>query len=109
MTDTITIQKSEYKALLEAKELLEDMEAYDKSKQLNEESVPSEFVEKMLEGESPLKLWRGHRGHTQQALSDLSGVNRVQIADIEAKRKTGSVATLKKLADALNLAVDDLI
>jgi hypothetical protein len=31
----------------------------------------------------------------------------VQIADIEAGTKTGSVETLKKLADALGVALDD--
>jgi mRNA interferase RelE/StbE len=35
--------------------------------------------------------------------------NRVQIADIEAGRKSGSVATLHKLAEALAVTVDDLI
>lgn len=35
-------------------------------------------------------------------------MNRTQIADIEAGRKTGSVATLKKLAGALAVAIDDL-
>ena len=34
---------------------------------------------------------------------------RVSIADIEAGRKTGSVHTLKKLADALSITIDDLV
>ena len=36
-------------------------------------------------------------------------MNRVQIADIEADRATGSVRTLRTLADALHVAVDDLL
>ena len=32
-----------------------------------------------------------------------------QIADIEAGRKTGSIETVRKLADALNVAIDDLV
>lgn len=48
------------------------------------------------------------RGLTQVGLGEVSGVNRVQIADIEAGRKTGSVATLRKLSDALGIALDDL-
>jgi transcriptional regulator with XRE-family HTH domain len=36
-----------------------------------------------------------------------SGVNRIQIIDIEAGRKTGSAATLKKLATALQVDMDD--
>jgi mRNA interferase RelE/StbE len=49
------------------------------------------------------------RGLTQQALSDASGVNRVQIANIEAGTASGSVATLAKLATALGVAIDDLV
>jgi transcriptional regulator with XRE-family HTH domain len=33
----------------------------------------------------------------------------VSIAEIETGRKQGSLGTLKKLADALGVAVDDLI
>jgi transcriptional regulator with XRE-family HTH domain len=36
-------------------------------------------------------------------------VNRVQIIDIEAGRKTGSVETLRKLAQELGIDIDDLV
>jgi mRNA interferase RelE/StbE len=36
-------------------------------------------------------------------------VNRIQIIDIEAGRKTGSVATLRKLATALGVDIEDLL
>ena len=47
--------------------------------------------------------------HMQAALARASGVNRVQIVEIEAGRSSGSVQTLRKLADALGVAVDDVI
>jgi transcriptional regulator with XRE-family HTH domain len=56
-----------------------------------------------------LRVWRDVRGLTQMALAEASGVNRVQIADIEAGRKTGSVATIGKLAEALGIGIDDLV
>ncbi|MBL3565799.1 helix-turn-helix transcriptional regulator, partial [Rhodovulum sulfidophilum] len=37
------------------------------------------------------------------------GVNRVQIHEIETGKKNGSAQTLKKIADALGVTVDDLI
>lgn len=49
------------------------------------------------------------RGLTQAALAERAGVNRVTVAAIETGRKQGSVATLHKLADALGVAVDDLV
>ena len=71
-----------------------------------EEAVPAAFANRIIDGESPLRVYRGL---TQVALAEASGVNRVQIADIEAGRKSGSVETVRKLAAALNVAVDDLV
>lgn len=112
MTETITISRTEYEALLADRELLADVRTYDQAKARlgsgDEELLPSEFVDRALSGDSLLKLWREYRSLTKTALSRASGVNRVQIADIEAGRKTGSVATLRRLADALGISVDDL-
>lgn len=63
----------------------------------------------MIAGESPLRVWREFRGLTQQALAEASGVNRLQIANIEAGRASGSVVTLVKLADSLDVTVDDRV
>lgn len=109
MNEVVTISKSEYEKLLVAKENYEDLLAVKEYKSNPQESVSSEFVKRMMEGEALLKLWREHRGLTQVALSNASGVNRVQIADIESGGKTGSVTTLKKLADALSINIDDLV
>jgi len=46
---------------------------------------------------------------TQEALAQASGVNRVQIAQTEAGRKSGSVETLRKQAASLRVNMDDLV
>lgn len=113
MSDMITIPRKEYARLVEAAEDLEDIQAYDEAMRRmtngEDELIPSELVDRLLGGESPLKIWREHRGYSQNELARLSGVNRIQIGDIEERGKTGSVVTLKRLAAALNLDVDDLI
>lgn len=63
----------------------------------------------MVTGESPLRVWGEHRGLTQVALADRSDVNRVQIANIKVGQKFGSVETVKRLAAALGVAIDDLV
>jgi mRNA interferase RelE/StbE len=45
---------------------------------------------------------------TQAALAAKAGVNRVMVTEIETGRKQGSVTTLRSLANALNVALDDL-
>lgn len=112
MGEMITIPLDEYKALKLAAEDLADMGAYDRAKAAldngDEELIPAEYVRRMVAGERPLRIWREYRGLTQVALAETSGVNRVQIANIEAGTKNGSVETLKKLAAALRIAIDDL-
>ena len=94
---------------MQASEDIADLIACDRAMAKEEESIPSEFVKRMIDGESPVRVYREMRGLTQARLSERSGVNRVQIADIEAGRKAGSVDTVKKLAAALSVTVDDLI
>ena len=113
MGEMITIPLGEYKRMQAAVEDLADLQAHDRAladiAAGREERVPALYVRRMIAGESPLRVWRNLRGLTQSALARASGVNRVQIADIEARRKNGSVETVRKLAEALGVAVDDLV
>ena len=113
MGEMITIPLDEYKRMQVALGDLADMQAYDRVMADiaagREELIPESYVRRMIAGESPLRVWRDYRALTQSALSASSGVNRVQIADIEAGRKNGSVETVKRLAEALGVGVDDLI
>ena len=74
-----------------------------------DELVPASVADRLIDGAPPLRVWREHRGLSQSALARAAGVSRVQIVEIEAGRNTGSVHTLRKLADSLRIAVDDLI
>ncbi|WP_103728944.1 helix-turn-helix domain-containing protein [Novosphingobium sp. HII-3] len=113
MGEMVTIPIEEYTALQEAKEDLADIVASERVKAAvargDDEYVPAALVKRILDGESPVRVWREHRGLTQVALSDASGVNRGMIAQIEGGTKAGSVQTLKALADSLGVTVDDLI
>ncbi len=113
MGEMITIPLDEYKRMQAAVDDLADLRAYDRSMADiaagRDEHIPAEFVRRIIAGESQLRVWRDYRGLTQSGLARASGVNRVQIADIEAGHKSGSVDTVRKLAEALGLAVDDLV
>jgi mRNA interferase RelE/StbE len=113
MGEMITIPLEEYRRLQSAAADLADLRAFDRvTTDLaagREELLPAEFVRRMIGGEAPLRVWREFRGLTQAGLADASGVNRVQIADIEAGRKSGSVETVRRLAQALGVAIEDLI
>ena len=113
MNELVTIPKDEYLRLKALEEDLADLQSVsDILKRLDageEELVPALVLDRLLDGEQPLAVWRQHRGLTQAELARRSGVNRVQIIDIEAGRKTGSVETLRKLASTLDIDIDDLV
>ena len=97
----------ELKKLMDDAEMLADVKAYDAVKARiergEEELIPLEMVERRLAGESTVKIWREHRGLTQEDLAKRSKVSRPMIAAIESKHKKGGIATLKKLAVALEV------
>jgi mRNA interferase RelE/StbE len=109
----VTIPKDEYLRLKSIEEDMSDLhcatEILERIKAGTEELIPSDVVDKLLAGDAPLTVWREYRGLSQSELARRSAVNRIQIIDIESGRKTGSVATLKKLATALRVNIDDLI
>ena len=113
MNETVTITRAEYDRLRAAEDDFEDLRAALAARQRieagTEELVPAAVADRLIDGKSPLKVWREHRALTQSALARASGVNRVQIADIEAERATGSARTVRALADALGVTVDDLL
>ena len=108
----IPIPATEYQAWRGAATNLADLRAHDRAiaaiGRSDEKLVPEAVPKRLIAGENPLRVWREMRGLTQAALAAASGVNRVQIANIESGAKTGSVATLRKLADALGVGLDDL-
>lgn len=73
-----------------------------------EESVPLELVRRIHEGESPVKVWRQHRGLTQSALAEAVGLRQGSLSDLERGRSTASFDTYCRLADALGIELGDL-
>ena len=74
-----------------------------------EETFPSAMVERMIDGENPILVYREYRGLSQSALAEKSGVRQSLLSEIEAGKKTGSVDTLKKIAAALGVELDDIV
>ena len=75
----------------------------------DQELVPFELVKRMANGEHPVRVWREYRGMKAGDLATAAGVAASYLSDIENGKKPGSAKALKRLAIALNVAVDDLI
>jgi mRNA interferase RelE/StbE len=113
MTETVTIPKAEYRRLCGVEDELAALQAalavQERIDAGTEEYLPAAVADRLIDGEPPLRVWREHRGLSQAALARAADASRVQIVDIEAGRRTGSVHTRRQLADALGIGLDDLI
>ena len=92
--------------------VLRDVQAYDEAKQAiaeGEELIPSDVTYAILDGENPIRVWRDHRGLTQQQLAGAAGISVPYLSQLESGKRTGSPHVLAAIADALGVALDDIV
>ncbi|MBN8902270.1 MAG: helix-turn-helix transcriptional regulator [Rhodospirillales bacterium] len=116
--DTVTVSRKDFSKLIEDLETAEDVAAI-RTRRAHEREVGNSAARtdyltgsearRLLDGESPLKIWRQKRGLTQRALAEVARVAPSYIADIERGRKPGSVLALGRLARALRVDIPDLV
>lgn len=73
-----------------------------------EELVPAAVVDRILAGESRVRVWREHRGLTSTALAEKAGIGQAFLSQIETGKREGTVETLRRIAAALGVTLDDL-
>jgi len=101
----------EYERLLEEAEMLRDIQEYDEAKQAiasGEELISSEVTYAILDGESPIRVWREHRGMTQQELADRAAISKPYLSQLETGQRQGTVRVLSRIAEALGVSLEDL-
>jgi len=106
------IPYEEYERLVEEAEMLRDVRAYDEAKQAiaeGEELVPSEVTYAIMDGAHPIRVWREHRGLTQQQLAEAAGISVPYLSQIESGKRQGSAEVLAAIARELGLSLDDIV
>ncbi len=73
------------------------------------ELLTSVEAKKYCEAQSTLAFWREKRGLTIEALSSLSQVERGFISKMEADIEVANVRSLRRIADALYVTIDDIV
>jgi DNA-binding XRE family transcriptional regulator len=99
----------EYRALVQRLEDLEDAQDLRSYRSNPGESFPSEVVNRLLDGENPVKVWREYRRLTQGQLAEQTGVTVSHISQIESGKRECSVKLLRSLARVLEVDADLLI
>jgi helix-turn-helix protein len=74
-----------------------------------EEYVPAELVDRILDGENPLRVWRQYRNLSLKQLAEKSGVGLSYISELERGLKNGPGKVWAKLSRALDVTVEDIL
>lgn len=103
----------QYQRMLERMEELIDLHETDKVRERmhtgEEESVPLELVKRIDAGESPVKVWREHRGIERRELAEATDIGDRALYMIESGKREPSTRVLRQLAGRLDVDVDDLL
>jgi DNA-binding XRE family transcriptional regulator len=102
----------EFRELVEAVEDQDDVAvaaAADRRRAEGEEYLPSSMVNRLIEGENALRVWREYREVSLTRLAEVSGVNKATVSQLENGKAFGRPATWRALADALKVTVDDIL
>ena len=70
--------------------------------------IPAVFADRILDGENPVRVWRDFRGLTIKALAASAGISAAYLSQIEGGSRVGTVVTMKAIAEALGVTIDDL-
>ena len=102
-----------YEKLIEA---IEDAQEAADAKAIEEriargegEYMPASVVDAILDGESPVKVYREYRKKTQAELAAEAGLSVDMIKKIESGKSDGSLKSLKAIAKALNVDLEDIV
>jgi hypothetical protein len=116
-TETITLPKAQYEALLNRLEDAEDALVVRQFRESVEaqgwdaatkDCLPIDLVERKLAGEHPVRIWREQRKLTLRALGELAHLPASYISEIENFTKPGSYTAFVKIARALDLPIESV-
>ncbi len=75
----------------------------------NDERIPGAVVDRLMEGEAPLLVWREHRGLSREALAEAAGVSVTEIDLVEQGGGDPGLRKMVALAKALRIDAEELL
>ena len=109
----VVIPEAEYQALSEAAVDATDRKAVRRFRAAlaagEEELIPAEVVNRILDGENPVRVWREHRGMPLKELARRADIGSAYLSQVETGKRDGTVVTLRRIANELGVALDDLV
>lgn len=108
--EIVALAVEDFKGLIEnLNDLREDRDAtraYFQTR--DQEAVPIDVADRLLAGENPVRVWREHRGIGLTALAQRVEISKSYLSQIETGERKGPVETMRQIANALGVEIDDL-
>jgi DNA-binding XRE family transcriptional regulator len=111
--EMVVLPARDYARMVEAIEIAEEVAAFDAFERKlaagDEEAIPSAVVDRILDGENRVHVWRERRAMTTKDLAKAVGITGAYLSQIETGKHEGTVDIYRKLAAALGLTIDELV
>lgn len=88
---------------------VEDIALYDAAIKTDDGfRIPAEIVNRELDGEHPIKVWREYQGLTAEKVAKMAGISKAYLSQIENGKRCGTMKVTKAIAGVLNVPLDIL-
>ncbi len=108
----VILPEAEFIALQVAAEDRQDIRAVETFRERlargEEELVPSDVADRIIDGENKVRVWREYRRLSARELAEKAAISPAYLSQIESGARDGSFETIKRIAAALEISVDDL-
>lgn len=74
----------------------------------DEELIPADVVNRLIEGENKVRVWREYRGMTAKELAVAASVSAGYLSQIETGARDGTIDVMKRIAAALGVTLDEI-
>ena len=117
-SETVTLPRAEYEHLLEAlsdaRAIAADAICQAKIDRVGWDAfradcLTGEEFEQIMDGASPVRIWREKRGLTQRGLALEAEISPSYLSEIESGLKPGSTGAIHRLAKVLRVQMEDLV
>lgn len=109
----VVLDEAEYERLLDALEDAEDAAVVHRLEgervSDKKELIPAEYTHRMLNGENRIAVWREFRGMKSKHLANAAGIAPSDLSQTETGKRDGTVGTMKRIAEAMAVSIDDLV
>ncbi len=105
----VVLPLDEYEALVDQSDIAAADKVRANVESGRDELIPAEIANRIIGGENLVRIWRTYRRMSARDLASATGLSAPYISEIESGKKEGSLSAMKKISEALQVDLDDIV